>query len=69
MIWAALYFPLNSAALDINERDSIEIFVDGNQIVLKKYSPSCIFCGEADDVREFKGKLVCSKCIGELSGK
>ena len=30
--------------LDINERDSIEIFVDGNQIVLKKYSPSCIFC-------------------------
>lgn len=33
--------------LDINERDSIEIFVDGNQIVLKKYSPSCIFCGEA----------------------
>ena len=34
--------------LDINERDSIEIFVDGNQIVLKKYSPSCIFCGEAD---------------------
>ena len=25
--------------LDINERDSIEIFVDGNQIVLKKYSP------------------------------
>ena len=55
--------------LDINERDSIEIFVDGNQIVLKKYSPSCIFCGEADDVREFKGKLVCSKCIGELSGK
>lgn len=32
--------------LDINERDSIEIFVDGNQIVLKKYSPSCIFCGK-----------------------
>lgn len=54
--------------LDINERDSIEIFVDGNQIVLKKYSPSC-FLWEADDVREFKGKLVCSKCIGELSGK
>ena len=31
--------------LDIHERDSIEIFVDGNQIVLKKYSPACIFCG------------------------
>ena len=29
--------------LDIHERDSIEIFVDGNQIVLKKYSPACIF--------------------------
>ena len=47
--------------LDINERDSIEIFVDGNQILQKKYSHSFIFCVEADDFREFKGKLYFSK--------
>ena len=55
--------------LDISERDAIEIFVDGNQIILKKYSPSCIFCGEAENVREFKGKLVCAKCIAEMAKK
>ena len=31
--------------LDIAEKDAIEIYVDGTSIVLKKYQPSCIFCG------------------------
>lgn len=53
--------------LDINERDSLEIFVDGNQVVLKKYEPACIFCNSADDVEVFKGKNVCAKCIKELT--
>ena len=55
--------------LDIAERDSIEIFVDNNQIILKKYSPACLFCGEASDVREFKGKLICPKCLAEIAAK
>ena len=31
--------------LDIAEKDGMEIYVDGNAIILKKYEPSCIFCG------------------------
>ena len=30
--------------MDIAEKDPLEIYVDGNSIVLRKYRPSCIFC-------------------------
>ena len=52
--------------LDIAEKDSLEIYVDGASIILKKYKPSCIFCDTAKDVSEFKGKNVCPKCLKEL---
>lgn len=52
--------------LNINEGDSLEIFVDGEQIILKKYEPSCIFCGEAGNVVNFKGKNICRHCMKEL---
>lgn len=55
--------------LDIGEKDAIEIYVEGTSIVLKKYQPSCIFCGESKKVVDFKGKNVCSKCLHELQNK
>ena len=55
--------------LDIAEKDSLEIYVDGASIVLKKYQPACIFCDDAKDVINFKGKNVCPNCIRELQLK
>ena len=55
--------------LDIAERDSLEIFVDGTSIVLRKYQSSCIFCESVKDVVNFKGKNVCPACIKELKGE
>lgn len=55
--------------LDIAEKDSLEIYVDGPSIVLKKYQPACIFCDDARDVVNFKGKNVCPACIKELQSK
>ncbi len=52
--------------LDIMERDALEIYVDGEAIVLRKYEPSCIFCGDAKNVVSFKGKNICPNCIREL---
>lgn len=52
--------------MDINVKDSLEIFIDRNRIILEKYAPACTFCGNADDVFEFKGKRVCRKCAKEL---
>ena len=54
--------------LDIGEKDAVEIYVEGTSIVLKKYQPSCIFCGDSKKV-DFKGKNVCSKCLRELQNK
>lgn len=49
--------------LDIAEKDSLEIYVDGPAIVLRKYQPACIFCDDAKDVISYKGKNVCVNCI------
>ena len=53
--------------LNINPRDSIEIFTDEHRIVLQKYEPACIFCGSADNVIVYKDKTICAHCIDAMS--
>jgi transcriptional pleiotropic regulator of transition state genes len=53
--------------LDINIKDSLEIYVDGNSVILKKYLPACVFCGEADQVISFKGKNICNSCLKQIA--
>ena len=55
--------------MDLNIHDTVEIFVEDDKIILKKYHPACIFCGDARDVTTFKGKLVCVNCLRELQGR
>ena len=45
----------------------IEIYVDGSSIILKKYEPNCIFCGNSKNLISYKDKLICSKCAQKLS--
>lgn len=52
--------------LDIAEKDSLEIYVDGEQIILKKYQPTCLFCGEGRDVINYRGKKICKKCKDDI---
>ena len=52
--------------LGIAVKDPIEIFVDCTSIVLKKYEQSCIFCGNTENLKDFKGKLVCDNCSKEI---
>lgn len=51
----------------INEKDPIEIFVDGSSIVLKKYEPNCIFCGSTKKLVSHNDKLVCTKCAEKIN--
>ncbi len=53
--------------LQIEDNDSLEIFVEDNAIILKKYQPACIFCGNARDVSSYKGKNVCDDCRAALA--
>lgn len=54
------------STFDLKERDPIEIFVEGNDIILRKYHPACIFCGDATDILQFEGKNVCKKCLAKM---
>ena len=53
--------------LDIEERDSLEIFMDGERIILQKYEAACIFCGAERELLNHKGKNVCANCIRILA--
>ena len=53
--------------LDIEPRDSLEIFTENNKIILQKYEPQCIFCGQTEDISLFKMRNVCKKCKQEIS--
>ncbi len=55
--------------MDISTNDSIEIFTDEDKIILKKYQPSCLFCGNADNITYFKGKLICQDCLNEMKNQ
>ena len=52
--------------LGINEKDPLEIYVDNEMIILKKYEPACVFCGNAEEITVFKGKKVCCNCANGM---
>lgn len=52
--------------LSISEGDPVEILKENNQIVVKKYYKGCIFCGNENEVTEYKGMSICGECIKEL---
>lgn len=52
--------------LDINIKDSLEIFTDDKKIILKKYSPGCIFCERVSNIVRFKESNICSDCLAEM---
>ena len=53
--------------LNAAERDPMEIYVEGNRIIIAKYEPACTFCGNALGLIEYKEKCVCKDCIDEMS--
>lgn len=55
--------------LDIAEKDPLEIYVDGDSIILRRVQSTCIFCDSAKGVVSFKGKNVCADCIEKLKKK
>ncbi len=53
--------------LDLQVRDAMEIFTDGERIVLQKYRPGCLFCGGLEGLKSFEGKHICPACIAKMS--
>ena len=51
---------------NIHEGDHLNISVEGGNILLRKVTDTCTFCGSDTDVSQFKGKGVCSSCRSQL---
>ncbi len=52
--------------LGMEEETKVEIYTDGESIILKRYEPNCAFCGAEGNLLSYKGKLLCADCIAEL---
>lgn len=53
--------------MNIQEYDSLEIYTNDHQILLKKYHPACILCGSAENLSIHHGKKICQICRTEIS--
>jgi transcriptional pleiotropic regulator of transition state genes len=53
--------------LRIDIGDAVEIYVDPDRVMLKKYTPACLFCGNFENMTYFKGKMICEVCFDEMT--
>ena len=52
--------------LDIAERDELEIYMENDQIILRKYEPACLFCGSDRKLVSYNGKHICRDCVKKM---
>ena len=57
------------SSMELDTKDALEMFVDGDRIVLQKYQPACIFCNNADDILFFEGRRICASCLSKLKSQ
>lgn len=63
-----VYLPFDMREdLFLAPNDAVEYFIEDNKIIIRKYEPGCAFCGQAKDVKYFKSKCICHKCIYQIS--
>ena len=54
---------------DIQCGDALEIYVDDNVIIFRKYEPGCLFCGNVEHVQNFKGRNICAECAADITNQ
>lgn len=52
--------------LNIPEYQPMEIWLEGDSIIIKRYTPECILCGSGENLVEFQESRFCSQCINAL---
>ena len=57
------------SSMELDTKDALEMFVDGDRIVLQKYQPACIFCNNADEIVFFEGRRICASCLSKLKSQ
>ena len=57
---------LGRIVLPAELRRTLDIYVDGASVVLRKYEETCIFCGSSQDILSYREKNVCLRCLHSL---
>ena len=55
-------------ARNIKEGDALEIAVNGEDLILYKSEPKCVFCGQPGASLVFRGRMVCKACAKSIVG-
>lgn len=55
------------AQLGIGQGTPVEIYRDGEVLVLVRLHEACIFCGSSGSLQGHDGKMVCQKCAAEIA--
>lgn len=55
------------ATMDLNTKDELDISVEGDRIILKKIQPSCIFCGNSENLVIFEENKICQNCVEKIA--
>lgn len=53
--------------LGVALQDTMEIYVDEDMVILKKYSHQCVLCSSMENIEKFKDKNICRECLIELT--
>ena len=53
--------------MDFNPRQPLEIFTDGDKIVIKKYEVGCKVCGRIGNLKGINGLTICRDCAEEIA--
>ncbi len=53
--------------LDLACGDPLEIYTEGNSVILRKHEFACVFCGTSKKVTCHKEKYICADCRSELA--
>lgn len=41
----------------------MEVSQSGGDIIIRPYTPRCVFCGTTEGVKKFEGKGICRMCV------
>lgn len=52
--------------MGIKTKDALAIYIDDKNIVLKKYEPGCMFCNNAEQLVQYKGRVICHDCVNNI---
>lgn len=55
--------------LEFNEREKLEIYIEGNKIILQVYNNRCSFCSSSQDLELFKDKYICQRCKSDIQNQ